>query len=243
MLDQQHDPTTKPYTPDGMMVAQATRHARDAQSLPQSAPEKLAPRAYGKVVGDVIQGADRVSNISQLGVIATAAAGVGAVSGYGLVLGLSVKQAADIVADVRASAKSINHASNLQRIQHQAKLPPKWCGDRANHDAVAYQVLPYVCKQKTEKAARRAVHAVPVVGFGETLYAAWRKGSKTLRGTLGKKREMMAMRLAEHLIADECELAESIVAELFDKASMLWLKHRCTVEPAARILAERMRSR
>ena len=142
MLDQQHDPTTKPYTPDGMMVAQATRHARDAQSLPQSAPEKLAPRAYGKVVGDVIQGADRVSNISQLGVIATAAAGVGAVSGYGLVLGLSVKQAADIVADVRASAKSINHASNLQRIQHQAKLPPKWCGDRANHDAVAYQVLP-----------------------------------------------------------------------------------------------------
>tara|TARA_R110002049_G_scaffold4601_3_gene31750 strand:- start:1855 stop:2586 length:732 start_codon:yes stop_codon:yes gene_type:complete len=243
MIDQSYDPATKPYTNDDRMVDTATRHAAQAQALPQAAPSKLTPRSYGKAIGKIANGAERVSNISQLGAIATAAAGVGAVSGYGLVLGLSTKQVVDIVSDVRASIKSANHASQLKRIQHQAKLPPKWCGSREQHAVVAYQVLPYIINQKKEKGGRRLVHAMPGLGFGESLYAAWRKGYKTLKGTLGTQREKMATELATHLIADNCELAESIVSELFDESSMLWLKHRCTIQPAAAILAQRMKSR
>ncbi len=186
----------------------------------------------------------RVANVSQLKVIAAAAAGSASATGLGLVVAGGVLQVIGIGKNSVAAVKSHRHMKGLSELAKSAPQFTDQCsGDANNHTQIVKEVLPYIIGQKKTKRDRRAVKTIPGVGLLESIKAGLNKARKHCNGTLGKKRTLYAEMLAAHLIMGNCRLSELIVAELYDCESMEWIKNHCEIFPASELLAEKMKSR
>lgn len=144
----------------------------------------------------------------------------------------------------RSAYKSWQHCKALDKIYDHRQCyeckPLAGGPDRVEqHNKVADEVLPYICLQKSEKTGRKALGAVPVLGFSETLYAM---GRAVFKSNKGVKRKAMASILAEHLITHNCGLAQAIVADLYSFEEMSWILQQ-DYDDVVTLLFEKMASR
>lgn len=164
---------------------------------------------------------------------------------------------------IRAYSKTGSHLKNLVDLWNHRDTPElKRCGlvnivanpllegseeaaqqltDRAGHDMVASQVLPYIIKQKSRKMGRKKVSAIPVVGLVEGGRAIVNNLAKRWKGTQGQVRLEHARWLANHFCECDCELSRQIVAELYSVEEMNWLLDQ-EADDVANFLAEKMQS-
>jgi hypothetical protein len=190
------------------------------------------------------------------GLAAASATGIG-----GVVAGGVVTVGSSVLA-LKAYTKTGSHVKNLMDIwNHRDTAELKQCGyagvanpllagnaeaaellnDRAGHDIVANQVLPYIIKQKSRKMGRKKTSAIPVVGLVEGGRAIANNLVKRWRGTQGQTRLEHARWLANHFCESDCELSRQIVAELYSVEEMYWLLDQ-EAGDVANFLAEKMQS-
>jgi hypothetical protein len=168
--------------------------------------------------------------------VALSATGVGLIAGgLALTIGTSILSATSAV-------KSANHRDAFISIYEKRNVNPlgdeKFCqvllaGSAAKtqdayiqHDMIANHVLPYIIYQKDWKAFRKAAGAIPIFGVIETVRGVGKFLYKKAKGTQGNLRRNAAGWLANHLISCNCLLVQTIVAELYSRPEMEWLKEQ-----------------
>ena len=181
--------------------------------------------------------------------VAVSATGVGLIAAsLALTVGTSILSAT-------AAWKSADHRDALMEIFEQRDEPlfsgdvhrqvarrsgsPKPREAYIQHDMIANHVLPYVIYQKDRKFKRRAFGAVPIIGSLETVRGIGNYLYKKAKGTQGNLRHHAACWLAAHLVSFDCMLVQAIVAELYSKPEMEWLKgqeYRTVIEHIERKL-------
>jgi hypothetical protein len=167
--------------------------------------------------------------------VALSATGVGLIAG-----GLALTVGTSLLSGVSA-AKSYNHRDALIKLYERRDQDqfgdPKFCQSTnpdaeqrtpamlMQHDIVANLVLPYIIHQKDTKGFRKSMGAIPVFGMLETVRGAGHYMiKKYYHRTQGNMRRNAAGWLADHLIGCNCLLVQSIVAELYSRNEMEWLK-------------------
>jgi hypothetical protein len=207
---------------------------------------KKVVKAGATAAGVGISAAQHATNAPTIALLAAGAAA--SATGIGLVVAGAAATLTMSALSATSAYKSWQHCKALDNIHERRQCyacKPVLAGDpdRAEqHNKVADAVLPYLCLQKSEKTARKAVGAVPTLGAAETVYAIGRSLYKRAVGTRGVKRTEMASILAEHLITHDCGLAQAIVADLYSFEKMQWLLMQDHDE-VARLLAQKMASR
>lgn len=166
--------------------------------------------------------------------VAVSATGIGLIAaGLALTIGNSVLSAT-------AAWKSADHRDALQEIyDNRDKSPfndetfcqvarrsgsPKPREAYTQHDMIANHVLPYVIYQKDRKFKRRAFGAVPIIGSLESVRGLGNYLYKKATGTQGNLRRHAACWLAAHLISFDCMFVQAIIAELYSRKEMDWLR-------------------
>lgn len=190
------------------------------------------------------------------GLAAASATGIGGVVAGGVITVGSSGLA------LRAYSKTGSHVKNLVDLWNHRDTPElSRCGfagvanprlegdpaaaellnDRAGHEIVASQVLPYIIKQKSRKMARKKKSAIPLVGLVEGGRAISHNLAKRWQKNQGTARREYALWLANHFVQSECELSRQIVAELYSVEEMYWLLDQDAGD-VANFLAEKMQS-
>lgn len=130
-----------------------------------------------------------------------------------------------------------NSETNCQVARRSASPKPREA--YIQHDMIANHVLPYVIYQKDRKFKRRAFGGVPIIGSLETVRGVGNYLYKKATGTQGNLRHHAACWLAAHLVSFDCMLVQAIVAELYSRPEMEWLKgqeYRTAIEHIERKL-------
>lgn len=156
-----------------------------------------------------------------------------AATGVGLVVGGCVIMAVTTFATLRAANSSRRHKKKLERILDNAGEYGYMCTgiagsrvDQEGHQELLDSVLPYIIAQKRKKMIRRGIGSIPLISLGETIRSVSKKVRKTVKGTLGRDRELNSRKLARHLITHDCLLAQAIVAELFSDQEEEWIRYQ-----------------
>lgn len=134
-------------------------------------------------------------------------------------------------------------ARDLEEIQAREVLADGYrCHDPNphRHQRIVREVLPFIierhamrpeCPERKEGAAGQRLT--------ETLRRLQNADTYSDRG---QKTTELAELLAGHLLSTECQLAEAIVAELFDRRCMFWIKNECQLKAGAVLICEAMQS-
>lgn len=147
----------------------------------------------------------------------------------GLAISGGVLMAASVVTNSLSVYSTTKHVLHLKKIRDNpgtfaqcvcmaASVPADMALD---HKVIQTHVLPYIIRQKTEKAVRKGIGIVPGGGLLTTIYRAGRAAFKSNRG---KARGYYANVLARHLVTHDCALAGAIVAELFTPSEMVVMR-------------------
>ncbi|MBN9562367.1 MAG: hypothetical protein J0H14_16825 [Alphaproteobacteria bacterium] len=188
--------------------------------------------ATGASVG--LTAAELGTGTSALAVGGTVAAGAAvSATGVGLVAAAGALTVGSIFVNARSMVKTIAHCENLKDIKAgydrgrynvcERESAAGAAEMAKDHDWIGSIVLPYIIRQKTEKAVKKGIGSAGL-GVLTTLYSMGRAAYKSISSTKGVRRSFYAHVLARHLITHECQLAEAIVAELLSPNEMAILK-------------------
>ena len=146
------------------------------------------------------------------------------------------------------SARSTHlHIRGLEKISEAKKgLKCDSCSgvsrNGSDHELISNTILPAIISKKKLKRARKGVSGVPVLGgMLASAHSAKNGLVKRLKGNRGEKRHFHAEVLARHLVTHQCELAQSIVAELFSENEALEIM-RMNTGKAGPLICSKMRS-
>jgi hypothetical protein len=146
------------------------------------------------------------------------------------------------------SARSTHlHIRGLEKISEvKSKLSCDSCEgvskNGSDHDLIATTILPAIISKKKLKRVRKGVSGVPIVGgMLASAHSAKNGLVKRWNGNRGEKRHFHAEVLARHLVTHQCELAHSIVAELFSHDEALEMMKMST-NKAGPLICSKMRS-
>ncbi|MEO1494693.1 MAG: hypothetical protein AAFV19_21310 [Pseudomonadota bacterium] len=138
----------------------------------------------------------------------------------------------------RHSLKSIYRTRHTEFGRCNPILPSDGC--QGTHELIAEDTLPYIIHQKSKKAARRGIGAIPGGVLLTVPYSGFRrlwKGSSR-----SKDRKMHAERLAEHFITHDCDLTFAIISVLFgDEKKAFWLRDQ-KMETVVEVLMPKLAS-
>ncbi len=176
---------------------------------------------------------------------AIAAGAAVSATGVGLVVVGAALSLTSMTTNATSMVKSSSHVVKLKRIQSALGnyagceyMPGAYDPTMADdHAAIGTIVLPYIIRQKTEKAVKKGVGIVPGGGL---LTNAMRFG-RIFKKNRGKKRTFYAHVLTRHLITHDCQLAGAIVAQLFSAPEMLSLRAMDS-DTAGALIAKKMKS-
>lgn len=151
-----------------------------------------------------------------------------------------------IAKDAVSLGKTLDHIDGLEEIQTQQSgndcrhLGGGSQNPATDHACIQDKVLPYILRQKKQKAVKKAMGAA---GLGTlTGVARVARGAyKSATGAKGVKREFYAYVLARHTITCECGLARKIVSELYSPQEYLVIR-QLDSDAAGERLARKMKS-
>ena len=209
---------------------------------------KIVAGAGNTVGGIGITAAQLGTHTSSLAVAGAIAAGAAvSATGLGLVIVGGVLTLGSMITSGTSMVKTTAHVLGLKRMRDNMGLfnackcmsGARVTADMGHdHEWIASKVLPYIIRQKTEKAVKKGVGVVPGAGLLTNLY---RLGRFAFKKDRGKKRGYYAYVLTRHLITHDCALAGAIVAELFSTNEMLTLRMFNSDQSSA-IIAKKMKS-
>ena len=102
----------------------------------------------------------------------------------------------------------------------------------SDHELISNTILPAIISKKKLKRTRKGVSGVSVLGgMLASAHSAKNGLVKRLKGNRGEKRHFHAEVLARHLVTHQCELVQSIVAELFSENEALEIMRMNTNKP------------
>lgn len=212
---------------------------------------KTAAKVANTVVGKGLSAANHANRIS-----AAAGAGVAVSSSVLAVTGPAglVVMAGEMALSARSAYKTHQHIKGLEGIFDGRKAYEQKCiqnatekctcgiglGSAAVHKACELTLL-YIINKKQNKRIKKGLGAVALSPL-TTGYGAGKAAYKLCKGTKGKNRGIHASILAQHLIESRCEMAQAIVADLFDDDTMMFLMYDAGFFKAAETIAEKMKS-
>jgi hypothetical protein len=186
------------------------------------------------------------------GALGAAATGIGvATGGIGFVAAGAAFSLISFVKDTASWVKTNEHINDLNDVLRLRNLCKCWALQggsderfRHFHTYIRDTILPWIIRQKKQKAFKKGASAVTLgtggilttgVGVARNLY-------KRAKGTLGTKRSYYADVLAVHFLTHSCELVERILWSLFSDDDLVAKMRYSSSQVIGPIIAKKLKS-